>query len=72
MRREIKEITNQFKKTIPNNVLKYFVPNICATIPLVGGTVESHKNPKVTPNTTELKILGGKNIKYIIETPLNK
>ena len=45
---------------------------MCPTIPLVGGTVDNYKNPNVTPNTTELNMLGGKNIKYIIETPLNK
>jgi len=39
------------------------VPNIWATIPFVGGTVDNHKKPKVTPKTTELNILGGKKIK---------
>ena len=42
------------KKTIPNKELKYFVPKIWATIPLVGGTVESHKRPNVTPKIIEL------------------
>ena len=46
------------------------VPNIWPTKPFVGGTVESHRSPKVTPNTTELNILGGKYKKYISETPL--
>ena len=35
-------------------MLKYFVPKICATIPLVGGTVESHKRPNVIPKIIEL------------------
>ena len=33
---------------------KGFVPKMCPTKPFVGGTVESHKSPNVTPNTTEL------------------
>ena len=48
------------------------VPNIWPTKPFVGGTVDSHRSPKVTPNTTELNILGGKYKKYIRDTPLNK
>ena len=27
-----------------------------ATIPFVGGTVDNHKKPKVTPNTTEVEV----------------
>ncbi len=50
----------------------YLVPNIWATIPFVGGTVDNHKKPKVIPKITELITLGGKKIKIIIETPLNK
>ena len=41
-------------------MLKYFVPKIWATIPLVGGTVESHNNPKLTPKIIlYMIILGG-------------
>ena len=43
-------------------MLKYFVPNIWATIPLVGGTVESHKSPNVTPKIIELIRDGGEKI----------
>ena len=43
-------------------MLKYFVPKICATIPLVGGTVESHKSPNVTPKIIELTSDGGEKI----------
>ena len=48
---------------------KYFVPNICATIPLVAGTVESHKKPKLAPNKNALKLLAGVNINKIIDIP---
>ena len=51
---------------------KYFVPNICATIPLVAGTVESHKKPKLAPNKNALKLLAGVKIKRMIEMPLKK
>ena len=50
-------------KTIPNKELKYFVPKICATIPLVGGTVESHKSPNVTPKIIEFNKEGGEKMK---------
>tara|TARA_B100001113_G_C20710322_1_gene449094 strand:+ start:337 stop:510 length:174 start_codon:yes stop_codon:yes gene_type:complete len=30
---------------MPNKVDRYLVPNLFATIPEVGGTVESHKSP---------------------------
>ena len=43
-----------------------------ATIPLVAGTVESHKNPKEAPNIIELIVLGGEKMNKQIETPLNK
>ena len=39
------------------------VPNICATIPLVAGTVDSHKKPKLAPKIKALILLGGKKIK---------
>ena len=51
---------------------KYFVPNKCATIPLVAGTVESHKKPKLAPNKKALKLLAGVNMNKIIEIPLKK
>ena len=44
-------------------MLKYFVPKIWATIPLVGGTVESHNNPKLTPKIIEFNIEGGEKMK---------
>ena len=44
---------------------KYFVPNRCATIPLVAGTVESHRNPKLAPNKKALILVAGVNIKRI-------
>ena len=48
------------------------VPKICATIPLVAGTVESHRKPKLAPNIIEEILLGGKKMNKQIETPLKK
>ena len=62
------DLKRQFHTTRP----KYFVPNKCATIPLVAGTVESHKKPKLAPNKKALILLAGVNIKRIIEIPLKK
>ena len=39
------------------------MPNICATIPFVGGTVESHNIPNVIPNKIDINIDGGEKIK---------
>ena len=50
---------------LANNVPKYFVPNIGATIPLVAGTVDSHKKPKLAPNIKALILLAGKNMNKI-------
>jgi len=36
---------------------------MCATIPFVGGTVDNHKKPKVTPQNYRVKYTGGKKIK---------
>ena len=36
----------------------YLVPKINPTKPMVGGTVESHKKPKVIPNNTAIIGLG--------------
>ena len=57
---------------MPNKVLKYFVPNIWATIPFVGGTVDSHNNPKVTPKIIEFNIEGGEKIKTKMLTALKE
>ncbi len=54
------------KKTMPKSVLKYFVPNIWATIPLVGGTVESQIIPKVIPKKIDIANDGGENMKIEI------
>ena len=43
-----------------------------ATIPLVGGTVASHRKPKVIPKINALITLGGNKIKYNVEIPLKK
>ena len=53
---------------MPNKVLKYLVPKIWATIPFVGGTVESHKSPKVIPKIIEFNKDGGEkmNIQMLI------
>ena len=51
-------------------MLKYFVPKICATIPLVGGTVESHNSPKEIPKIIELIRDGGEKINIQILTAL--
>ena len=48
------------------------MPKICATIPLVGGTVDSHNKPNVTPNMIELNRDGGEKIKTHILTALKK
>ena len=50
---------NQFddlKKQFHIIILRYFVPNICATIPLVAGTVDNHKKPKLAPKINALNI----------------
>ena len=65
-----KHQTDDTKKTIPNKVLRYLVPKIWATIPLVGGTVESHKSPKDIPKTIEFKSDGGEKINTQILTAL--
>ena len=57
---------------MPKRVLRYFVPNIWATIPLVGGTVESQSNPKVIPKNIEIYIEGGENIKIAMIIALEK
>ena len=51
---------------------KYFVPNMCATIPLVAGTVDSHKKPKLAPKINALTLVAGKNINRIIDKPLKE
>ena len=43
------------------------MPNMCATIPLVAGTVDSHKKPKVAPKIKALRLLGGRNINKTID-----
>ena len=43
---------------------------MCATIPLVAGTVDNHKKPKVAPKINELILLAGKNMNRIIDNPL--
>ena len=53
---------------MPKRELKYLVPNICATIPLVGGTVDSHNNPKEIPKTMDIIFDGGEKIKIAIDT----
>ena len=58
------------KNTIPYKSPKYLVPNMCATIPLVAGTVDNHRKPKLAPKIKALILLAGKNINKIIDTPL--
>ena len=53
-------------------MLKYFVPNICATIPLVGGTVDSHNIPNVTPKKIDEYMDGGRNMNIEIIIALKK
>ena len=57
---------------MPKSELKYLVPNICATIPLVGGTVDNQKSPKVIPKIIEFSIDGGENIKTHILNDYNE
>ena len=51
---------------------RYLVPKIWATIPLVAGTVDNHKIPKLAPNIIEVIVLGGVKINRHIESPLKK
>ena len=51
---------------MPYKTPKYLVPKIWATIPLVAGTVDNHKNPKLAPKINALTLLAGKNINNII------
>ena len=60
------------KKTIPNKVARYLVPNIWATIPFVGGIVANHKIPNKTPNPKAVKVEEGKNKKRTNTTALKK
>ena len=53
-------------------MLKYLVPKICATIPLVGGTVDNHKSPKVIPKIIEFINEGGEKISRDIEKRIEK
>ena len=43
---------------------------MCATIPLVAGTVDNQRKPKLAPKIKELILLAGKNINKIIDKPL--
>ena len=52
--------------------LNIFVPNMWATIPLVAGTVDNHKKPKLAPKIKALILLAGKNINKIIDKPLKE
>ena len=58
------------KNTMPKRELKYLVPNICATIPLVGGTVDNHNSPKEIPKIIDIIFDGGEKIKIAIDTAL--
>ena len=53
-------------------MLRYLVPKICATIPLVGGTVDSHNVPKVIPNKIEENMEIGEKINAAIITALKE
>ena len=54
---------------MPNKVLRYFVPNICATMPLVGGTVDNQSRPSY-PKIIEFNRDGGEKINTQILTLL--
>ena len=56
---------------MPKSVLKYLVPKIWATIPFVGGTVESQSIPKVIPKKIDMPKDGGENMKMAIIIALN-
>ena len=45
---------------------------MCATIPLVAGTVDNHKKPKLAPKIKALILLAGKNINNTIDNPLKE
>ena len=57
---------------MPKRRVKFFVPKIWATIPLVAGTVASHNNPNDVPNNTADKFYAGKKIIRINVIPLKK
>jgi len=59
------------KKTIPYNKPRCFVPKIWATIPLVAGTVDNQRKPKLAPNINALILLAGRKINKQIEIPLS-
>ena len=41
-------------------------------MPLVAGTVDNHKKPKLAPNMNAESTLGGVNMKNAIEKPLKR
>ena len=41
-------------------------------MPLVAGTVDNHRIPKLAPKKIDPNVLGGKKINKHIETPLKK
>ena len=45
---------------MPNKVERYLVPNRLATMPEVGGTVESHKSPITQLKAMMTKLVVGK------------
>jgi len=47
----------------PNNIEEYLCPKISVIIPLVKGTVESHKIPKVAEKTSTVNSFFGATIK---------
>tara|TARA_B100001123_G_C14847615_1_gene842683 strand:+ start:528 stop:722 length:195 start_codon:yes stop_codon:yes gene_type:complete len=59
-------------RVIPNSIDVYLGPKISAIIPFVGGTVESHNNPKILENTkTDISFIGD-NIKRINKIDLKE
>ena len=66
----MKAATWRLKNTIPKRELRYLVPNIWATIPFVGGTVDNHSNPKEIPKTMDIMFDGGEKIKIAIDMAL--
>ena len=57
---------------MPNNIVKFLVPNIWATIPFVAGTVANHKIPKETPKAMAVIFDAGKSINTSIDIALKK
>src|SRR5215213_10186212 len=56
------------KKAKPNSMVSQRVPNISATSPEVGGTVDSHNSPVTAPKIKVVVVVAGNTMKASIES----